>query len=300
MTQPSLDSFPCLLMVTDFETNKLEYINRSASACLGINTDDIQQHSLFDIISKASSIFFESYVRPTIVSTGECQEVQLSLVASSGEKLPAVANIELAQAKIYWSVYTAVARDRLYQELIEVRGQLEEETEKLVRLTRIDPLTQLLNRRAALDDLNSLQKRLQRQFIPVSFVVIDIDLFKKLNDTYGHSHGDEVLVKVAAILQHVSRASDIVVRWGGEEFLVVLYGSCVEDTHCFCERLHSAISSLNDSIDGEVSVSVGVSALSAEYSVCSEMIDNCIKEADAALYQAKSNGRSRTEYFESI
>ncbi|WCN10943.1 GGDEF domain-containing protein [Marinomonas mediterranea] len=255
--------------------------------------------NLFDIISKASSIFFESYIRPTVISLGECQEVQLSLIAKAGEKVPAVANIKLVGSSIYWSIYTAVARDKLYQELLLVRDQLEEETQKLTKLTRIDPLTRLRNRRAAFDDLNDLIERLKRQFVPASFIMIDIDWFKKLNDKFGHQYGDDVLVKVAAILQSSTKVRDISARWGGEEFLVVLYDSSIEETRAFCKRLHIEMSLLNASIEGEVSVSVGVSALKSDNLVCIELIENCLKEADVALYEAKSNGRNRTEYFES-
>ncbi|ADZ93034.1 diguanylate cyclase [Marinomonas mediterranea MMB-1] len=299
MIEPSLDSFSCLLVVTDFETNNLQYINSSASVCLGIEMNEALKFNLFDIISKASSIFFESYIRPTVISLGECQEVQLSLIAKAGEKVPAVANIKLVGSSIYWSIYTAVARDKLYQELLLVRDQLEEETQKLTKLTRIDPLTRLRNRRAAFDDLNDLIERLKRQFVPASFIMIDIDWFKKLNDKFGHQYGDDVLVKVAAILQSSTKVRDISARWGGEEFLVVLYDSSIEETRAFCKRLHIEMSLLNASIEGEVSVSVGVSALKSDNLVCIELIENCLKEADVALYEAKSNGRNRTEYFES-
>jgi diguanylate cyclase (GGDEF)-like protein len=297
MRKPTLDSFPCLLITADMQSNELEYCNKYATDILGIGSNKINEYSLFDIISKASAIFFESYIRPTIVSSGSCQEIQISLMLSSNEKKPAVANVKLVESKMYWSIYIAVTRDKLYQELLSARDNLEKKTEELTLLTRIDPLTNLLNRRAAIDDLSKIISQLNRKFVPVSFLLIDIDWFKKINDTYGHHRGDEILVELSSILRKVIRTSDIVARWGGEEFLVVLYNSNLENTRIFCERLHIEVNSIKLTGDKKLSVSVGVSTLKTHSLSCSDVIEKYVKEADIALYEAKNNGRCRTEFF---
>jgi diguanylate cyclase (GGDEF)-like protein len=300
MKKPTLDYFPCILISMDMQTNELEYCNKYATDLLGIDSNKISEYSLFDIISKASSIFFESYIRPTIVSSGSCQEIQISLMLNSKEKIPAVANAKLVESKIYWSIYTTVTRDKLYQELLTTREHLENKTEELTLLTRIDPLTSLLNRRAVIDDLSKIISQLNRNFIPVSFLLIDIDWFKKINDTYGHDRGDEILIELSSILKRVIRASDIVARWGGEEFLVVLYNSNLENTRIFCERLHIEVKSIKLTGDNKLSVSIGGAALKTDNLTCSDVIEKHVKEADIALYEAKNNGRSRTEFFDDM
>jgi diguanylate cyclase (GGDEF)-like protein len=300
MRKPTLDSFPCILITTDMQTNGLEYCNKYATEFLGIDSNKISEYSLFDIISKASSIFFESYILPTIVSSGSCQEIQISLMLNSTEKTPAVANAKLVESKIYWSIYIAVTRDKLYQELLAAREHLEKKTEELTLLTRIDPLTSLLNRRAAIDDFTKIINQLHRNFVPVSFLLIDIDWFKKINDTYGHDRGDKILIELSSILKKVTRTSDIVARWGGEEFLVVLYNSNFENTRIFCERLHREVNRIKLTRDNNLSISVGVAALKADNLTCSDVIEKQVKEADIALYEAKNNGRCRTEFFDDI
>jgi diguanylate cyclase (GGDEF)-like protein len=267
---------------------------------LGIDSNKISEYSLFDIISKASSILFESYILPTIISSGSCQEIQISLILNSNEKTPAVANVKLVESKAYWSIYIAVTRDKLYQELLAAREHLEKKTEELTLLTRIDPLTSLFNRRAAIDDLSKIISQLNRNFVPVSFLLIDIDWFKKINDTYGHDRGDEILIELSSILKKVTRTSDIVARWGGEEFLVVLYNSNLENTRIFCERLHIEVNSIKLTGDNKLSVSVGVASLKVDNLTCSDVIEKHVKEADIALYEAKNNGRSRSDFFDDI
>lgn len=298
MKKPTLDSFPCILMTTDIMTNRLEYCNKYAMELFGLNSNKTTEYSLFDIISKASSIFFESYIRPTIISSGSCQEIQISLMLNPNEKVAAVANVKLVESKIFWSIYLAVARDKLYQELLDARGHLENTTEELTLLSRIDPLTKLLNRRAAIDDFTKIINLLHRNFVPVSLALIDIDWFKKINDTYGHGRGDEILIELSSILKKVTRNSDIVARWGGEEFLVILYNSNLENTRIFSERLHREVNSIKLAGNNKLSISVGVTALKVDNLTCSNVIEKSVKEADIALYEAKDNGRSRTEFFD--
>ena len=296
MSKPTLDAFPCVLIVTDMDTNKLEYSNQFANELLGLDANST--YSLFDIISKASSILFESYIRPAIFSNGSCDEIQISLILNDKNKAPAVAHIKLIDSKLYWSIYVAIARDQLYQELLAAREHLESKTEKLTFLTRVDPLTNLHNRRAAIDDLTKIINQLKQKFMPVSFLTIDIDWFKKINDRFGHNRGDEVLIELSCILKQVTRTSDIVARWGGEEFLVVLYNANLEDTRAFCMRLHKEVSKVKPSADTTLSISIGVSVLQPEDLAYSDVIDKQINEADEALYEAKNSGRNKTAFYE--
>ncbi|WP_440877038.1 GGDEF domain-containing protein [Thalassotalea sp. PLHSN55] len=298
MIKPTLDCFPCILLTTDMQSNRLEYCNKYAKDVLALTADEITEYSLFDIISKASAIFFESYIRPTLVSSGSCQEIQISLMLPANEKIAAVANLQLVDTKIFWSIYIAVARDKLYQELLAAREHLEIKTEELTLLTRVDPLTNLLNRRAAIDDFTKVLNQLNRNFVATSFLLIDIDWFKKINDTYGHNRGDDILVELANVLKKMTRSSDIVARWGGEEFLMVLYNSDLKNTHLFCQRLHQEVNAITIAQDKKLSISVGAAALNANDLTSDDVIEKYVKCADIALYQAKVNGRNRTEIFD--
>lgn len=293
MNKISPDCFPCLLITTDMETSKVGYANQYAVDIIGLALDtDI---NLFDLISKASWIFFESYIRPALLKNGQCTEVQITLVSGQAKQIPAVANISLVESVLFWSIYTAEDRDILYQELLLSREHLETQNERLLVLSRKDPLTSLLNRRAAADDFMKLAKQLKRSFIPISFLLIDIDWFKDINDNYGHDIGDEILVKLANTLNGASRGTDILARWGGEEFLIILYNSDATNTQLFSSRLHEEIKSILLPNNESLTVSIGITSLSKNELDENGLLDRVLKRADGALYLAKDNGRNRTE-----
>ena len=135
------------------ETNEIEFTNEYAKSFFGIE-NDTSPIQLFTLLSNATNIFYESYIRPTLISHGICTEIQITLLSKATKKTPTIANIQLFQGKLHWAIYTAETRDKLYQELILAREHLEDTTDKLTLLTRLDPLTSLLNRRAAEDDIN--------------------------------------------------------------------------------------------------------------------------------------------------
>ena len=121
--------------------------------------------------------------------------------------------------------------------------------------------------------------------------MIDVDHFKKFNDTYGHQLGDEVLKTVAATLQESSRETDSAYRFGGEEFVLVLRETEVEAARDAAERFRQKVEKVAEGVHlpSQVTVSIGVSAVGAEIS----SIDSLIEAADEALYQAKNNGRNQ-------
>lgn len=293
MSTTPLDCFPCLLITTAIETSQVTYVNQYAVDLLGIPPNS--SVSLFDLISKASWIFFESYVRPRLIKDGQCTELQITLLSQKIGKVNAVANVSLIESVLFWSIYTAEERDKLYQELLLAREHLENQNEKLLELTRLDPLTSLLNRRAAADDFMKMASQLIRSFNPVSFLIIDIDWFKEINDNYGHGVGDEVLIKLAKTFKEASRSSDILARWGGEEFLIILFNSDVTNTQLFATRLHEKIKSILLPNNENLTVSIGISGLNENELKDNELLDKVLKRADRALYQAKEKGRNRTE-----
>lgn len=155
-----------------------------------------------------------------------------------------------------------------------------------------DALTHAFNRRYLEDVLVRETSRSQRHDTPLSFVMIDLDHFKRINDQYGHLAGDDVLIAGAARLQSILRASDIFARYGGEEFAVILPNTELDGAQQLAERLRQGLEELEIDHEGKtlhITASFGVSQYCASDMNNHELID----QADQALYQAKEQGRNR-------
>ena len=159
--------------------------------------------------------------------------------------------------------------------------------DSLERLASADPLTGLANRRGGEKDIAAEISRARRQNSPLSAVLLDIDHFKEVNDTFGHQAGDYVLREISALLRRTVRAYDILVRWGGEEFLVVLPGVEHEPALKLAERIRHAIENMPLAGIGGITASVGVAALGSDYS-----FEAMFAVADRRLYSAKAAGRN--------
>ncbi len=169
--------------------------------------------------------------------------------------------------------------------------ELAELNERLRYLVRTDSLTGLLNHAAILSELASELERGRRESVPTGVLMLDLDHFKAVNDTYGHQVGDSVLDRFARLLERNCRPYDRVGRYGGEEFLVVLPGSGLSDCIAIGERLRLQISemSLEDVIPGlSVTCSGGACASSSSLQHSASLV----AAADAALYRAKKAGRN--------
>lgn len=164
--------------------------------------------------------------------------------------------------------------------------------EELQKVGLEDPLTGINNRRYLDTCLNQKVKESLRDKQPFSFLLIDIDFFKKVNDTYGHLAGDLVLKKLAETLQNRVRESDVLARYGGEEFAVVLKDTDSEQAKNIAEKFRKRIEGLVVDYEGKkikITISVGVLTFSKE----NNNVLNIVNGADRALYQAKEDGRNR-------
>lgn len=188
----------------------------------------------------------------------------------------------------------------LAAQLSDMRARLQAQKNELAHaLTRIqilatrDELTGLYNRRHMREVMAQHQKRLARSgYHRFCLALVDLDHFKRINDTHGHGIGDEVLKRFAAILQSALRETDVLARWGGEEFLVLMNDTTPEQANMGLERARAALADapLIPSLpDLEVSFSAGLTAY-----LDIEPLDVCIERADRALYDAKRQGRHRT------
>lgn len=152
----------------------------------------------------------------------------------------------------------------------------------------MDLLTGVLNRREALNILQEEYERAARYKIPFSVILIDIDYFKRVNDTFGHVVGDRVLKGFAGTLSGVTRAMDRVARWGGEEFLIILPSLALESSRLTAERIRELICCTEYDRVQDLTASMGVASHWP-----GESLDDLLTRADEALYLAKNQGRNR-------
>ena len=200
---------------------------------------------------------------------------------------------------IHWAVLRQRVRRLLEQ--ANLRQQLETANRELQRLVSIDGLTQVANRRCLDEYLEQECKRANREQIPISLVLCDIDFFKNYNDNYGHQEGDRCLQQVAeAISQSTNRSSDLVARYGGEEFAIVLPNTDSDGGLNVALRAAEVVRSLQlphlySKAANHVTISCGVATLDPEHSIssnCHLAITSLLKSADRALYEAKAEGRN--------
>lgn len=198
-----------------------------------------------------------------------------------------------------------IARVQAGQRMIELQRQVEVDkkmrmnqvaemgllTRKLRAAALTDVLTELPNRRYAITRLEQEWADSVRMNRPLSVVMVDIDHFKRINDTYGHDIGDVVLKETAAILRARTRRGDVVCRLGGEEFLVINVNSTIDQALLCAERLRSSVATNSiqcEGFEGSVTVSLGCAQKTDDL----KDIDDLLKSADEAVYDAKSGGRN--------
>lgn len=163
----------------------------------------------------------------------------------------------------------------------------------LYKLSHNDALTKTLNRRGFIYLAEREFKSSQRTNIPFSLIMIDIDYFKKVNDTYGHAVGDEVLKLLSQRIRADLRATDILSRWGGEEFLVLLPGLESGEAFNKAEKIRRVIENSHIQVNTELTLPITVSIGVSTYNTQSENLDSIIHLADMQLYRAKEFGRNK-------
>lgn len=186
-------------------------------------------------------------------------------------------------------MHAAVAAIRRGQALEVSRA----DNRRLEELATTDPLTRLLNRRALTDRLGVEMDRARRFRADLSVLLVDVDYFKRINDTAGHLAGDEVLRQIATLLEDAVRTVDIVARYGGEEFVLILPETGKEGATVFGERLCERFAAHQFGVGGRnirLTVSVGLATFPSTQIA---LADDFLARADEALYRAKANGRNQ-------
>lgn len=233
---------------------------------------------------------------------------QLGLLAVLSQSVAVALSLSLApdQSNSHLEIMTLVscavvftmtadmaARLSANRELLRIqKRQLRLALERNELLARQDELTTLPNRRHAMELLQYETRRSQRDRLPPCICLLDIDHFKRINDTYGHAAGDRVLRLLATHGVPALRAPDILARWGGEEFMLIMPETAVSEATHVVDRLRDRLTHSHiwaDHPELQVTFSAGIAA-----SLNDEPIEDTIARADAALYRAKEAGRNRT------
>jgi len=179
----------------------------------------------------------------------------------------------------------------MMRETARKNRELKEANETVERLARTDALTGLANRRTLDEALPREIARAERLGERLGVIIADLDLFKSINDQYGHIAGDGVLTRAATVFRSQLRPYDLAARYGGEEFLLLLPGASLEDAIAIAERIRKAVATIDLlGCPGRITVSLGVASW-----IAGESAEELVTRADAMLYAAKKNGRNRVE-----
>jgi diguanylate cyclase (GGDEF)-like protein/PAS domain S-box-containing protein len=273
----------CIAMLDDAGT-VIEW-NPSIGRLFGITADAIVGQPLLNRVSvdlgeQTPSTFLN--VRNAIAKVGWCR-VDASWKKGDGRECwgdCVIAPVLETDGSTFG--YVAVIRDVSVEHI---------NTQELIDAALTDPLTGLHNRRGLEGSAEALHFRPGGAPINQVWIMADIDHFKRVNDTYGHEAGDDVLKAVADALRTTARVADIVARFGGEEFVLVLPDTSAEMAARIAERLRLAIEALSTDVDGQVvrvTASFGVAQRAAQESQL-----EVLERADAALFSSKNHGRNR-------
>ncbi|MBT1449545.1 GGDEF domain-containing protein [Glaciecola sp. XM2] len=271
------------------------FCNTYVSELSGYTQCELTGLSISECVTKASNIFIDSYIFPELLTRLRVEENQINWLTKNKQRVPVIAHINLAESGVsYWSLYVSANRDKLQSELVNARSTLEQQAKELLDLATTDSLTGLMNRRRLLDLAEKTNSQMARNNSTYAVMSIDIDFFKKVNDTYGHYVGDEVLKGVASILSNGRRANDLVARIGGEEFVVVLPDIGSAHALELAEALRSKVESANIN-EVKLTISIGVTVSVKHNHINFEAL---MRLSDDALYEAKRRGRNRVSFIQ--
>ena len=184
----------------------------------------------------------------------------------------------------------------LYHNFCEMAKKLSLYVQELKESSLTDPLTGLANRRCLEKDGCKLIEICRRSGVTCCCLVLDLDHFKHVNDTYGHQTGDVALQTVSTILKNNTRTSDICARFGGEEFTILASSTTAEAAMCLAEKIRAVVEKTPIAYGAftfNITVSIGIAEIPQENHSCSSAMEEGIRAADCAMYTAKKTGRNR-------
>ena len=221
-----------------------------------------------------------------LTARGKARDLAEALEAGANDFVAKPFDPQEMRARLQVGQRMLALQEALANQVATLRAQ----SVALERLATTDTLTGACNRRKFNELILVEIERARRHGHPLSLLILDIDLFKRVNDTCGHEAGDEVLVAIAHLVRAGIRAADCLARWGGEEFVVLAPHVALEGMEVLAERLRAAVGSQEHPSAGTVTASFGVT----EYRH-GESPDEVFARADQALFRAKEGGRNRVE-----
>ncbi len=319
--QMQLDTAPCGF-VSISDAGLIQAVNQTLLNMLGYERHELLGQHIESTMSVTNKLFFHTYFYPYIRLNGHVNEMYFSFRTSSRQELPVLLNgvrqerggepfidcaIVMMRKRIEYEkdiLQTKTKLEQLYKETQEANTKLERLNEEYVQkqqeLIKVneeleikattDPLTGLRNRRYFQEQLIEHLNMFRTHDSPFSLLIMDIDHFKRINDTFGHPVGDLVLTSLARLLQSLARKEDIIARFGGEEFVAIVAEAGEGEAMGIAESFRRAAAAA-DWGEHSITISIGVST-AMEGDTEEAMLDR----ADTALYASKSSGRNRVTH----
>ena len=321
-----LRNAPCgFLSITD--KGMVLEANHTILDWLGYREEELLGRHVECLLPRSTRLILHAYFFTNINLHGHIEELFINLRDADGKSIPVLLNarrdewngnrvidcivvqmkkrmdyeLELRSAKrkmeeAYAEKEQALARlEQIYLEIEAKQAELLAINSGLVELSNTDKLTGIRNRRFFQEKLEEQIDLYRREGISFSLLIIDIDHFKQVNDTYGHQVGDVVLVKLAGLLADGVRPEDVVARFGGEEFTILLPGTGADKSKEMAEQLNRTVAQAAWEETGGLTVSIGAATFSEQDTEASILVN-----ADRALYASKRNGRNRTTHFNEL
>ncbi len=302
------DLSPTGILVIDAQTGKAVEFNRISHEALGYTADEFAEITIGDYEAHEAPEDTAKHIEK--LKKGNLEVFETQHRTKNGAILDVIVTVQLIVIKdkpYLFTAYHNITSLKQYERALEIAKQnvelanksLTEQAKLLEEYAFLDPLTQLSNRRKFDKVYDSEWRRASRNHQPLSICMIDIDFFKGYNDALGHDEGDICLQMVAsAINKSSSRGGELVARFGGEEFIVLLPHCDEKNAYRSCENIRRSVEALGiKHPDSKVSSVVTVSIGCATFYLPDKILDkkSLIKGADEALYRAKDNGRNRVD-----
>ncbi|WP_168735352.1 sensor domain-containing diguanylate cyclase [Pseudothauera rhizosphaerae] len=290
---------PTAILVADRYDGSVLFVNQKAAETAGLRADEFRSRRVFEFYEHDED---RIRLQQMLNQHGAVSDFEVRLRRGNGEPFWALVSAMLGDFGGHRAVIAAIsdvtARRRMREELEQARHELEaanqqmrQANEELARAASTDRLTGLANRRLLEETAEAELSRARRHGHPLSVVLFDVDWFKSVNDRFGHEVGDAVLRDMASRLGPQMRASDLLARWGGEEFLLLAPATGQAEALACAEKMRRLICTWPFPVVGCLTASFGV----AQYDG-SEPFSTLVARADRALYRAKDGGRNRVEW----
>lgn len=263
-----------------FDMERDFYLNKTVLDLEFLSLEERERYHLEDLqlISQGNVKHYESEFELADKEIGQ------SLYWSKGFE-----TVQGADRGLVGEIVDITAQKKLQEKIALNAQQLKDANFKIEKMMYQDCLTGLYNRRAMEDNIPKLEESVKENGAKISLVMADLDDFKLVNDTFGHSVGDHVLEIFAKILEECNRKEDLLVRYGGEEFLVILFDTTLKDAGIVAERIRRSTEEALELPDGRMNtVSIGVSQI-----LPNEPFMHALDRADNALYRAKKSGKNK-------